>query len=794
MTDDAVLAEARAILHAQFGEELPPFWDMFGGRGSIPLEAQRLGLQVTASDLNPVSVIIQRALLTYPQEFTNRTAIASDAQSLHLGGSQGLTGLVADIRAYGRSVSGAVTLKISRNYPKRSDGSQAIAWLWARTVVCPSPACHVRVPLYRTAVLSKRSGVFLKLVNVARGEAIFTTTTEQPESAPATAGGRSGHCLRCATPIPFEYIRAEGVARRIGQQLLAMVVRDASGHRRYIPGVASDQIAALAVVCPNPPEEELPEEALGFRVQGYGMTHQRDMYTGRQLEFLCTLCDEISCIRASLIADGADEDYASAVNTYLACAASRLADYHNSLATWNPTNDNVRNLFQMQTVPMAWDFAEASPLETSLSFEAACEWVVGALRHVPLDTLPARVLQLDARNDAAAFARRPVVSTDPPYYASIGYADLSDFFYVWLRRALREAQSDVLQTLLTPKAGELIMYAPRHGGSTAAARAFVRDGFDAVFRRLCKVASADVPITVYYALKEEGSSGPDTSEESVGGWEAMLSGLVGAGYQITATLPVRTSRAARARALEANALASTVILAARPRPDDARIASRREFVAALRQELPTALTGLMDAIIAPVDLAQCSIGPGMAVFSRYRAVLEGDGSRMSVGTALNIINKTLDEILTKQDGEVDPETRWAMRWFEQYGFDAGPYGDAESLARARNAPLSRLVPREELSADASAGDTATELIWRDAQQLCKAYEADGDRGAAALLVRSPGLADNARELAYRLFLISERRGLNREALAWNSLISAWPGIARLAAVDGSSTLIQPRLL
>lgn len=545
---------------------------------------------------------------------------------------------------------------------------------------------------------------------------------------------------------------------------------------------------------PDVLETDLPAQALGFRVQAYGMARHADLFTRRQLAALTVLTDLVPEARDQVIQDGGDEEYADAVATYLALGISRLADYLNSLATWNPTNQNVRNLFQRHAVPMTWDFAEANPLSGRLSVASTIDWVIGALKHVPADGPAGHVNQLDA--SVALPDVRAVICTDPPYYDNIGYSDLSDFFYVWLRRGLRLIHPSLFATLLTPKSEELIASPYRFSGDAGAAERHFEEGFGGAFRQLREHADADYPATVFYAYRQAEETNDDAGVASTG-WETMLEGLIGAGFGVTGTWPIRTTKKARAVARDTNALASAVVLVCRLRPDEAPLATRREFVGALRSELPDALRALQQGNIAPVDLAQAAIGPGMAVFSRHAKVVEADGSAMTVRTALGLINQALDEILAEQEGDFDADTRFAVTWFEQRGMEEGPFGEADVLARAKNTSVTglgeagvlasragkvRLLSRAELPDDWDPVTDRRPTAWEAAQHLTRRLETGGEDAAAELLRRLGGdYGEQAKELAYRLYSICERKGWAQEALGYNALVVAWPEIARRVA-------------
>jgi putative DNA methylase len=480
-----------------------------------------------------------------------------------------------------------------------------------------------------------------------------------------------------------------------------------------------------------------------------------------------------------------------------------MTDTNTTLCTWQVDPPRLRATFGRQALPMTWDFAEANIFGDAAGDYQRC---IGSLCEVLDRLVPARCGQVeerDARQRSDLVGRR-LVSTDPPYYDNVPYADLSDFFYVWLRRSLAPIFPDLFGTLLVPKAQELVAEAARHG-SREGARQFFEEGLNLAFRSVSLIQHPDYPLTVYYAFKQaeaEEQGGPAGAESTVAstGWETMLEGLIASGFSVTGTWPSRSEWATRIRGQSSNALASSIVLVCRPRPVDALSATRREFISALKRELPDALHKLQHGNIAPVDLAQAAIGPGMAVFSRYSKVLEANGSPMPVRTALALINQMLDEVLAEQEGEFDGDTRWALAWFEQYAMDEGPFGVAETLSTAKNTAVSglaeagilraragkvRLLKRDELPVDWDPGTDRRTTIWEVTQHLIRALEREGEGGAAALLRKMGAAGEAARDLAYRLYSICERKKWAQEALAYNSLVIAWPEIARLAAQDGT---------
>ncbi len=834
-TNEEVLAAARVEILRSTDRNPPPVLDCFCGRGSIPLEAQRLGLGVYASDLNPVAVLITKALIEIPPKFAGLPPVNPEArEKLQTGGWRGAQGLAEDVRYYGRWMRDEAERRIGHLYPKvmlppgHGDGeATVIAWLWARTVKCPNPACGAEMPLVRSFALSTKKGKQAwvePIVDHAARTVRFEVRTEAGLAPEGTVNRRGARCIVCGGNVAFEHIRSESQAGRMSAQLMAIV---AEGQRRRTYVAPSDEHAYVAASA-NPtwaPESDLPEKALGFRVQAYGMTKHRDLYTDRQLVALTTFSDLVAEAREHVLADAFAADlpagpsvseaspddsatassYADAVATFLACAVSRLVDYSNNLTTWNETNENVRNLFQRQAVPMVWDFSEANVVDGDLTIAKTAEWVASSLALVCASSAgEITVRQLDARralpSDVAV-----LVSTDPPYYDNIGYADLSDFFYVWLRRSLKSVYPSLFTTLLTPKVQELIASPHRFEGDSVQADAHFERGFQGAFLSLGNAMHHDFPMTIYYAYKQ--SEGDASGTQASTGWELMLKGLIESGLQVTGTWPMRTTKKARAVARDTNALASAVVLVCRRRPLDSPLASRREFLSALKSELPDALRRLQHGNIAPVDLAQASIGPGMAVFSRYSKVLEADGSPMSVRTALGLVNQALDEVVAEQEGEFDADTQWAIAWFSEHGMEVGEFGRAELLSKAKvtsvqgmveagileaRAGKVRLLRRDELD---EGWDPATDerlTKWEMTQHLIRRLD-EGEAAAAALVRQLGANAEAARDLAYRLYLICERKKWAQEARAYNALVVAWPQILQLATVTPAGTPTDERL-
>lgn len=833
--NETVLAAARAEIERSCDGAPPPVLDPFCGGGSIPLEAQRLGLEAHGSDLNPVAVLITKALIEIPPKFADRPPVHPEARAARLDTGQwrGAAGLAEDVRRYGAWMRDEAEKRIGRLYPRvalppEHGGGEAtvIAWLWARTVTCPNPACGAEMPLVRSFWLSKKKGAQAwvePVVDKAAKTVRFEVRTGTGVPQEGTVDRRGARCLVCGSPVPFDHVRAEGRAGRMGARLMAIVAEGTRG-RVYLPPAEEHVRIAENAKPAWRPDAPLAGKA-AVNVPLYGMTTFADLFTPRQLVALTTFADLVGEARERVLADaiaaGLPDDgvgleaggtgataYADAVATYLAFAVDKMADYGNSITTWAVTSGGefARNLFARQAIPMAWDYAEVNHLSNSTgNWTGAIDWVARAI-----DTLPASSPGLARQLDAAASISESsiLVSTDPPYYDNIGYADLADFFYVWLRRSLGSVYPQLMSTLLVPKSQELVATPYRFDGDKRKAQEFFERGLGQAFERMRDAHDGRFPLTVYYAFKQAESEAGDTGAASTG-WETMLEGLIRAGFSVLGTWPIWSERKGRTISVDTNALASSIVLVCRPRAKDAPLATRGEFVAALRSELPQALRLLQHGNIAPVDLSQAAIGPGMGVFTRYAKVVESDGSAMRVRDALALINQVLDEVLAEQDADYDPATRWALAWFEQRGFEPGPFGEAEVLSKAKGIAVDalahdgfvesragkvRLLRREELAEDWDPATDKRLTVWEVASYLVRAHEEGGDAAAAALLARvGAGYGETARELAYRLYAVCDKKGWSAEAQPFNALVVAWPEITRLAASGAASGPAQETL-
>ncbi|GAB4287833.1 MAG: hypothetical protein Kow0067_13220 [Coriobacteriia bacterium] len=693
-------------------------------------------------------------------------------------------------------------------------------------MTCPNPACGAEMPLVRSFWLSKKKGkqAWVEPV-VDRAAKCVRFEVRSGEGVPqeGTVDRRGARCIVCGSPVPFDHVRAEGRAGRMGAQLMAIVAEGKRG-RVYLPPNEEHVRIAKSAEPTWRPDTALPHNPRDFKTPNYGMATFADLFTLRQLVALTTFSDLVGEARKRVLADasaaGMPDDgigleasgsgataYADAVATYLGFAVSKGANLWSSIASWMGDRGAMRETFARQAIPMVWDYAEANPFSSSGgSLDMFLERVSDAVATCPAG-VPGAARQLDA-TAAINGIDRPLISTDPPYYDNIGYADLADFFYVWLRRSLGGVYPHLMSTLLVPKAQELVATPYRFDGDKKKAQEFFEAGLGIAFERMRDAHDSRFPLAVYYAFKQSEEGDDDAGTASTG-WETMLEGLIRAGLSILGTWPMRTESAGRATGQGTNALASSIVLVCRPRPANAPLGTRGEFLRQLRDTLPAALRALQHGSIAPVDLAQAAIGPGMAVFSAYSKIVESDGSRMSVRTALGLINTVLDEVLSEQEGEFDPASRWAIAWFEQNGYETGAYGVAEVLAKAKAISVEalaadgfveaaagkvRLLRREELSADWDPATDKHLTVWEITQHLVRALEQRGEAAAAELLhAVGPSLGETARDLAYRLYALCERKGWAKDAMPYNALVVAWPELVRLAGSQGAAGPAQGTL-
>lgn len=822
--DEGILAEAKAEIMKSTNGNPPALLDPFAGGGAIPLEAQRLGLEAHAHDLNPVAVMINKAMIEIPPKFAGRSPVNPEAQRQGAAnqGWKGATGLAEDVRYYGEWMKQEAYQRIGHLYPKAKlpDGSEAtvIAWIWARTVKCPNPACGCEMPLVKSFVLSKKKGKEAYIKPKFDGSSFYyTVENAKPASEDGTVSRSGAKCLACGCSVPFDYIRSEGRAHRMGTVLTAVVAEGKNG-RVYLSPDSTHIHAAIVDKPANYPSGVLSGKSR-VNVSLYGFDETSDLFTPRQLTALTTFSELVGEAQKKAEADAVAAGmfnghialseggvgaraYGEAVGIYLAFVVDKLADRNSSTCGWDNSRDGIRNTFGLQAITMTWQYAESNPFcSSSGCISNMLDWVVKCVANFPAISR-GNSRQFDAQSDNGL--REIMISTDPPYYDNIEYADLSDFFYVWMRQMLKNTYPTLFRTMLVPKTEELVATPYRFGGSTEKARNFFEDGMFNTCCRLYQYAREDIPVTIYYAFKQSETDEMDSTAST--GWETMLSAIIRAGFAITGTWPIRTEMVNRGGAQGTNSLASSIVLVCRKRAETAGSVTRREFINALHREMRPALEKLQSANIAPVDLAQSAIGPGIGVFSRYKSVLEADGKPMSVRAALQIINQELDAFYNEQEGELDRESRFCVELFSQYAFNNIKFGDADILARAKNTSVQalaehgvlmaakgqvRLKTRDELP---ESVDTHESCTWLLTQQLARAMEVGGVKACAAIVLNIFGSnAEEAKALAYRLYTICERKNWAQEGYAYNNLVVAWPDIQSAAAQMQAEIPVQIKM-
>ena len=800
-TNEEVLERARAEIRASCDGELPPVYDPFSGGGSIPLEAQRLGLPAYGSDLNPVAVMIGKAMIEIPPKFKDMEPIHPGDKDAGHGGYKNAQGLAEDVLHYAAKLKERAWQRIGHLYPpvtleERDGGGEGtvLAWIWARTVPSPNPALGGRsIPLVSSYWLSKKPNKMTWIEPEVTGERIrFHVRIGKPrDKAQIDGGNKSGRGANFVCPftgdaVTANYVKSEGMAGRMGWQLLAVVAEGKNGRRYISPSDEQEKIAFSET--PNwRPEYPMSQHSQYMSVTNYGPTNWSDMFMDRQTIALNTFTEEIPNVVDEIVTD---EEYKKAIATYLALGVSRLANRQSTSTFWNTTSGMVEQVFAMQALPMRWDTAEGNPFSKSTgNFIGQVEYLAKAISTLPAIKSGSKINQLNAQS---AHFGGCVVSTDPPYYDNVPYADLSDFFYVWQRRALREYYPDIFGTVLVPKSEELVADHHRLGGREAA-DSFFLSGMTEVMRSMSDQSDPRVPTAIYYAFRQGEA---DETGVASKGWATFIQSIIDAGYQIDSTWPMRTEDTGKLKKIK-NVLATSVVMSCRRRAADAETVTRNEFLRALRREAPAAIRLLQAANVSPVDMPQSAIGPGMGVFSRYRAVLEADDSPMTVKTALQLINAELDEFLNDLHGEFDADTRFAATWFEQHGTDKGDYGAADNLARARGISVEsvkhagivdsstgkvRILKRAELDPDWDPASDDHLTIWECCQHLIRVLENDGEYAAAVLLKKlGPDRAEMVKDLAYYLYdVCSNKRQDAKEATSYNGLIAVWTDLTRLS--------------
>ncbi|MFD1330464.1 DUF1156 domain-containing protein [Methylopila musalis] len=826
-TNEEVLERARAEIRKSCGGKLPPVYDPFSGGGSIPLEAQRLGLPAYGSDLNPVAVMIGKAMIEIPPKFKDKEPIHPGAKDRQF--YRNAEGLAEDVKYYGEWMREKAWERIGHLYPqvdlsKEYGGGKAtvIAWIWARTVPSPDPAFSgIQVPIASSFLLSTKTGkeAWVEPIVDKQAKTISYrirhggTKAEIAAAKEGTKAGRGANfrCLMSDTAITPDYVKTNGRSGKMGRTLIA-IVAEGNRSRAYVAPTEAHERLALSAMPEQKPETSLPNDPRNFWTVDYGLTTFGDLFTDRQLVALNTFSDLVHEARTQIEADALSEGrvadgtplrdggegakaYAEAVSVYLGFAIGKLTDIASTICTWHSgaEHQKIRQTFGRQSIPMTWDYAEGNVFsDSSGNFLKQIELIS---RVVGLNFVPA-ASGVEVQHDAQSvrFPAGAVISSDPPYYDNIGYADLSDFFFCWLKPAIRPVYPELFGVLATPKTEELVATPYRHGGKDAA-ELFFLDGMSRAIANMAMQSSDQFPAAIYYAFKQSEVAQDGISST---GWATFLQAVVQAGYAVVGTWPLRTEMANRMIASGTNALANSVVLVCRKKEATAETITRAEFIRALKRELPPSISELQAANIAPADMPQSAIGPGMGVFSRYKAVLESDDNPMSVKTALQLINKELDEYLGGIQGEFDADTRFAITWFEQHGNGKGDYGVADNLARARGISVDsvkhagivdsaagkvRILTRDELDEDWDPEDDRHLTVWECLQHLVRQHERDGiSHDTAVLLKKISAQAEAVKDLAYCLYDISfNKRKDAKEATAYNALIADWTELTKAAA-------------
>lgn len=793
-------------------DKLPDFHDPFAGGGAIPLEAMRLGLEAHATDLNPIPVLINKCQLEVISRFDIKKPVSGEPKDFLENDSRSSIG--HDFVFYANRVLDISKEEISDNYqevslPEEMGGGKApvITWLWCRTVASPNPIANGQhTPLIKSPFLSNRKGRYIWVdVSIEEpGNLSFSikSSTNKP-TIKGTIGRAGATCLYSNSPIPLSYIREQGKNGALGQRIIAAVVI-VGGKKVYISG---DEVNFPEVSVPAElPSSEILHWSGCTNVCVYGMTKFEDLFNSRQKSAMHTFAKNINNIHSEIVAaakkSGLDDNgqpfssgasgataYADAICLFLACCLGRCADYWSSVTSWESSGEFVAHTFTKHALPMIWDYGEVNPLaDGGGSWASAVDWI----RRV-IERLPYGIGFAKQHNAMRGYSpNKMVVSTDPPYYDNVPYSNLSDYFYMWTRIALKQRIPESFGTIQTPKHDEIIASHSLHENIDDAMRFFTQ-GMGQALKCIRDEAASIAPVTIYYAFKQSETSSRGTSSS---GWESFLESVIGSGFSITGTWPIRTERANRGRAIGANALASSIVLVCRSRPPKGESITRRQFQSRLRDDMPEALEAMIGGSdgaspIAPVDLAQAAIGPGIGIFSQYEAVLNQDGTRMSVHDALILINRAITDYLNPDSGIFDNDTLFCDSWFAEYGWSAGEFGQADTLARAKGTTVDgvrdagviesgggmvRLYRWKEYPEDWDPIEDNRTPVWEALHQLIRALNEQGETGAGALLARMPERGEAIRQLAYHLYTLCERKGWAEDARAYNELIAAWHGI------------------
>ena len=793
--------DPEAVLH-YLRDHCPAVYDPFCGGGSIPLEAQRLGLRARASDLNPLPVLLNKAMIELPPKFHNQKPVNPDADPMGMftgtgRGRQrvpwkGTAGLVDDIRYYGAWMREAAYKEVGHFYPKAQlqDGNSAtvVAWLWARTIPCSNPACGLQMPLMRTFQLSKKKGNehWVKPVVDRESNTISWIVQNRDEGVPKRGSvNRNGaYCIGCGSAVKLSDVREQAKAGKIGEVMTTII---AEGDRRKLflaPTTDHIQIAQ-STEPPRRPRTAMPNNPTLVSGRGYGITHWHELFTERQLKALITYSDLLEEVHNQIRRVSGKKEYADVICTYLVLAIGRTAESSCSFTWWENQGEKIPPVFARQAIPMTWDFAETNPFSNSTqNWMAQIEWIAKVVDNLPASVNKGEVHQADAATTEHG-ADKPIIVTDPPYYDNIDYADLSDFFYVWLRPLLRDTYPDLFAGMLTPKEEEIVAIPSRFEDSS---RRF-EELLSKALLRMQQHCSGEFPSSIFYAYKqqEEEQDGKTST-----GWETILTAIVNAGFRIVGTWPLRTERTTGVKT-NINALASSIVLVCRPRSEDAPPITRTEFLQELKKEIPAALDRLTRiANIRPVDLAQAAIGPGMEIYSRYSKVTRISGEIVPIREVLKEINKEITAYHEKETGELDPESQFCLTWLQQHGYMEGNFGDALVLATAKDVDITTMHDKVLLSArgkvrllrteeyterDNSEDMTAWEGCLRMVSHLSGEERSGGVSGCTAV-ARAMRDYESAKRLARVLYTYYESRGDAESAPGYNNLVTQWQYISQ----------------
>jgi putative DNA methylase len=821
--DQNILNAAREEIMKSTGGKPPEFLDPFAGGGAIPLEADRLGLNVHASDLNPVAVMINKAMLEIPALFANCPAVnPKSRQNIitadvlpHHQKEDCAAGLAEDVGYYAGRLKEEAYKKLSNLYPKitlpdkeRTGVVEAtvVGWIRAKTVRCPNPECGCDAPLVHSFVLSSKKGSEKYIEPIVDGKTIKFVTREGNTNLAGTVNKTGGRCIVCHNPIKLSYIR-EYFQNNEEKEMLMAIITEGKNTKNYVSPDHYSEIIIDDFEVSEILQTNIVDNKRDLKLLIYGSKKFIDIFSNRQLLFLTTLSSLLNNIREEIFNDAIkfnmDDNYitlenygqgafaySQAIIVYLSFIIDKLADYNSKFCSWHNSREVIRNTFSLQAIKMTWDYVESNPFSNSSGcFDNAANWVVRVIKNLPAGKTN-YVKLADARINQNF--KNICISTDPPYYDNIFYADIADYFYVWMRLALREIYPSLFSTILTPKSQELVASKYRHNNDDALAKEYFEKGISTVLTQLFNYSSENIPLTIFYAYKQSqiDTSGEYTKKSS-SGWETILSAIIEAGFTISGTWPMRTEMPNRSIGNGKNALASSIVLVCRKRQNEAEIISQRDFLNILREELSQAVTMLQKSNVTPVDMVQSAIGPGMAVFSRFKKVLRADGTSLTVREALENINHEFDAFTSGLTSNFGPESSFCIKIYTLYGFNPINYGSIESLAKVRNISIDKLIAkkiikstkgtiqlldRNEISHNISLNE---DNIWLITQHLTWLLSKKGIDGCANAIRELNKLrVEQAKALVYYLFNFADQKVTfwSQEAYAYNSLIKAWPDI------------------